>query len=710
MKSFYANNLTERSLHSAVAPWEFQPTEKITEQIKHDKEERQRWYQNPATRHQFYTLIEPANPNQRASKDNPAKYIHGVVADYDIGLSNERIDEAVVEMKFKPNWIERSLGGNARLVWNFPFPLLVESNEFAIFVLDKLQKWLSLGLLPMLDEPAFTDPNRLYCNGCEWRKAPLGPPIEKRLQAFFVDCGREYRFNPAETNIIPLDVIEKAVKEKYPAFVWPTEFAVDTQGPSFWIPESTSPLSAIIKPEGMFTFSGHATKPFYSWSDILGSEFVKQFSSESISNATKDIHWDSKRFWRKISGVYRSLDMTELQIYFEVECKMTNKPTKEGTSLIKQALSHIHNAGRIAGAAPFVFRPSGVIDFMGDKVLNTFRNNVMKPAEETSVWGPEGKFPWLSDHFDGLFNPQSQLKHFLAWFKHFYVSGINNVPAPGQCMFMVGGVCIGKTLTNRAIIGRAVGGFADASKLLVGEKSFTSMPLNFPMWCVDDETVSDSNQTQTIFAATIKKFVANQEFEHSKKFEVDVMTEWMGRIGVTLNSDYISSRALSTLDNSVLDKINVFRCADERKTPFPNRDTLAGIIARELPFFLRWLLDWKPEEAGIKPHSRFGYESFQEKSLLKQAEQSGKAAPFQELLVEVLHDYFTANPEQSEWRGTLTQLVRAIHSDPRNDSVFRSLRLDSAARYLDALHRAGALRVRCETGLHGSRLWIFPRL
>lgn len=706
---FYSENLTDRSMKSGVLPWHFQPTEKLTAQLRGDKTERQHWYRNPATRHYFYSVFEGANPNQRVSKDNPPRLMHGFAVDYDLRIPAERVKESIDAMKIKPTWTERSLGGNVRLVWLFNAPLPVETYDFAVFLLQRAIKWLNLDLLPGLDTPAFTDPARLLCNGCDWQVSLGGPVNEKQLQAFFVECGREFRFTPAEANIIPLDIIEKAIKERFPAFVWPVEFAADTQGPSFWIPESATPLSAIVKPDGMFTFSAHAAKPFYSWSEILGPEFVKQFSTESIANATKEIYWDGKRFWRKISGIYTSLDNPELQNYFKVQCRLSPKAGKDGLSLIDLAMDHIYNNNRVAGAAPFLFRSPGVVEFMGSKVLNTYRNNVMKPADELTSWGAEGKFPWLSQLLDALFEPQEQLKYFLAWFRGFYLSGLDSKPVPGQCVFMVGGVGTGKTLTNRAVVGRALGGFADASKFLVGEKSFNSMLFNFPLWCVDDETVSESSQAQVIFAAAIKKFVANQEFEHSKKFEVDVMTEWMGRMLVTLNSDYISSRSLSTLDNSVLDKINVFRCAEISKIQFPERPVIAATIENELPFLLRWMLEWNPETDGIKKH-RFGYASFQEKSLLRQAEQSGRAAPFKELLIEVLSGYFQANPEAKEWKGTLTQLVRTIHSDPRNDSVFRSLKLDSAARYMDALQRTGALGCRTENGLHDSRIWIFPRL
>src|SRR5687767_7286276 len=98
MKIFAAANLTERSL-VPVTPWEFKPTEELTAQIRHDKETRQEWYQNVRTRHQFYTLIESANPNQRVSReDNPPRLVHGIAADYDQPSTPEARKAAIARM------------------------------------------------------------------------------------------------------------------------------------------------------------------------------------------------------------------------------------------------------------------------------------------------------------------------------------------------------------------------------------------------------------------------------------------------------------------------------------------------------------------------------------------------------------------------------------------------------------------------------------
>lgn len=708
MKFFFVSNLTDRELKSGCAPWDFVLSETLTEQIRKDKQSRQEWYRNQATRHQFYTGIEPVNPNARPSKENEPKYLHAFCVDFDLPIPEARLQESLDAFKIKPAYVERSLGGNVRLVWTLAKPLVVDNFDFCVFVLQQAVKWLNLEFLPGLDEPAFTDPARLLCNGCNWRKVGEDIP-ETEAQSFYVRCGREYRHSPAESADIPLDIVENAIRAKFPDFNWPGEFVAESQGPTWWVPASVSPLSAIVKPGGMFTFSGNAEKPFYTWGDILGADFVREFSDKAISGATAGIFWDGKRFWRKISGIYVSLDSPELQNFFKVQCRMSAKPGKDGLSLIDKALDHIYNNGRISGAAPHLFRPPGVLEFQGRKVLNTYLHRIIAPADGPQVWGPEGNFPFLSAHLDNLFDPPEQRFAFLAWWKALYESAYYLRPMPGQNTFLMGGVGVGKTYTSRGLVGRSVGGFCDASSFLLGTESFNSHLLEMPIWACDDETMGESSQSHLIFQAMLKKTAANQSFSYNKKFEVGTMTEWMGRIIVTTNLDYVSSRALGSMDDNSMDKTNIFRCASVGKITFPNRHALHELAGKEIPFFLRWLLDFDPQTVGVRPDVRYGYKAHHEPTLLEQAQQGSKAAPFKELLFEALTDYFKQNPDAKVWRGSLTQLQRFIMFTGMNDSIMRTLRLEQTQRYLDIIQREGCIKCSVEPGPLNTRVWVFER-
>lgn len=563
MSFFHAANLVTKTL-SPSTPWDFKPTESLTAQIRFSKEDRQNWYQSSGTNHSFYTGLEGANSQLRVSKENPVRLIHAFVADYDITIPKERIDEVIKGMATKPQWIETSLGGHFRLVWVLEKPMLVDDTRFATFILQKAKEWLALDSLPGLDAPAFETATRLYCNGCEWRPVsdkPLPAPIS---QAFFVKCGRDFRFKAGDDEQVPLDVVEAALKEKYPNFLWENAFELETQGPTFWIPESASSQSAIVKAGGMFTFSAHAAKPFYSWTDLLGADFTKKFNDGAISKATEEIWWDSKRFWRKINGLYVSLDKTELMTYFKVTCRLSSKPGQNGITQVDAALDHIFNQQRITGAAPFVFQRPGLVVFGGERKLNIYSGKPVEPAAESQIWSEN--FPFMAYWLDNIFTTPTQLTHFLAWFKHYYTSACEWKPRPGQNIFLMGGAGIGKTLLNRQVIGVSVGGYVDASDYLIESAAFNAHLVKSPHWALDDDNPSNSIAAQARMQAMFKKTAANQQMIYSQKYEQSSMTEWMGRIGCTTNLDYVSSRIVGPLDNSSLDKTCLFRCHPSRKS------------------------------------------------------------------------------------------------------------------------------------------------
>ena len=588
---FAAPNLVGLSV-SPSEPWLFAATEKISAQVRSVKEDRQAWYQNTSTSHNFYSAIEGVNPNVRVSKENPPRFIHGFPADYDIKIPAERIVEAIAAMEVKPTWIEISLGGNFRLVWVLQQPIPVEDRDFCTAILQEAHDWLKLDLLPGLDRKAFEETSRLYCNGCDWKPTGFGPvPVEKS-QAFFVECGKRFRFKGGDDELVPLDLVEKAVKEKYSNFNWPSDFTLDSQGPSFWIPESVSPLSAIVKPGGMFTFAMHASKPFYSWSDLLGKEFSAKFQQDSIAQATFDAWWDGKKFWLKKAGYYVSLDRTELMSYLKVTCRLSAKATKGGISPLDAAIEHIYRHQSVHGAAPFIHVRPGLHIHEGLRKLNTWMGKPMEPAAGKQKWGPQGNFPMLSAYIGQLFSTEEQLAHMRAWQTHFFTGAVNYVPMPGPNTILMGQAGIGKTFLNRHVHGPLAGGFADASNYLVDGSQFNSELIGVPVWCLDDDSPSSSTAAQNRMQSMMKKTAANQQHMCNTKFEKSCMVDWCGRICCTTNLDFVSSRIIGPLDNTSLDKTALFRCNPRPTFVFPPRLEWARTVLVELPFYLRCSLDY----------------------------------------------------------------------------------------------------------------------
>lgn len=716
----YAETLTSRALQSGL-PWEFQPGP-IADEIRHDKLARQAWYRNPATRHCFYTGVEPANPTFRPTKDkgdNPARFIRALVADYDLRLERDMILAGVAKMADKkPSWLETSLGLKFRLIWLLESPIPCFSSDFAAAALRKLRKWLPLDRLPGLDEPAFVDPTRLYANGGVWEHLGNPPLPTVTVNGLIVEIGREFSFCGANSGpVIPLDVAYKLILEKFGPIAWPGEFTLNSQGPSFWVPGSTSPFSAIVKETGLFTFAAHAAQPFYPWRELLGADAVDKYTLQAMGESTTELYFDGERYFRKLpDGSYCAEKTEEIRSHLKIDRRLSSKKAPgEDASPVDLALQHVRNYNRVEGAAPFVFRVPGIIRINGGKVLNTYCGSALLPAGEPAVWAAEGNLPFLYTWLPRLFRTSEQLEFVVAWLSYAYRGAYERNPQPGHSLFLAGGTGVGKTLFAREVVGGLMGGFADAASLLAGSDNFNSDMFRVGVWCVDDETLAGDERGRRRFAAMIKKITANQSFRYNEKYRVASRVDWCGRAVVTLNLDETSSRTLVDTELSMMDKVALVRAADGNPDPkgkpypdfiFPTRPAIIEKLARELPYFARYLLDYSIP-TSLLGQTRYGVTPHHDRTLVERASQSSASAMFHELLVDWMRQHFEVSKGDT-WQGTTTQLLKAMLCDPAAAEIVRKYTPEQAGRLLASIKAQGLLRMRAETRA-GLRLWTLFR-
>lgn len=125
--------------------------------------------------------------------------------------------------------------------------------------------------------------------------------------------------------------------------------------------------------------------------------------------------------------------------------------------------------------------------------------------------------------------------------------------------------------------------------------------------------------------------------------------------------------------------------------------------------FCRWLLNWEPP-ACIPRDGRYGFAPYHESTIINQTHQTSKSAPLKEILIEELAAYFVAFPEATEWRGNVSQLYRMLQSNPLNDFILRSYKMELVNRYLELIEREGIVRCKTELGPNKTRVWSFERL
>lgn len=715
---YYASkNVGVQELAPCPEPWNYRFKSEITKQIRGSKQDRQAWATNPETDHNFYTGIEPLNPNLRVSDSNPAHRINVIAVDYDVTIPDSRIEEAVAAFKHKPSWVETSLGNHRRLHWVLELSALVSGNDFATFYLQGLREHFALDTLPGLDEPALTEPNRLYANGGVWKPTGFGPVSALACQAYYVKRSKTFRWATKDgSSNVPLDIAEAELRKRYPNFDWPSDFTEKSQGPSFWIPESQSPMSAVVHKNGLSTWSAHATMPFYSWTALLGKEFVEKYAEDSMAKATMDCWWDQRSFWRKKAATgdastYVATAEKEMTRHLTVSCKLSTKAKEGEPSQVETALNHIQEQQGIAGAAHFSLQRPGPMVYQGQRVLNLYRFKPLEPAVGVQKWGPQGDFPFLSALAEYLnrANPR-QLEHKLIELQRYWRGAYSWAPKLCHNIVEMGAPGCGKTFWSRYVVAPCVGGFVDASNHIVGGEDFNSYLMEYPHWALDDDVPSSSNFSalQKVQAA-FKKIAANADFVFRKKFHDSVMIQHFGQLWITANMNLASGRLIS-INRDSLYRTCLYQAPveDPITFPFPGFDEQARLTAVELPKFLRFVDDM-PKPDWIKDEPRYGIMPYHDSGLVTLLQDRSQSASFRDTLMEALVSWFREHSQAACWKGSVGSLVLILRNSPLADIAMRGKSQEHLAYDLERVQTDGLLKCDAAKDEHGILIWTFYR-
>jgi hypothetical protein len=207
----------------------------------------------------------------------------------------------------------------------------------------------------------------------------------------------------------------------------------------------------------------------------------------------------------------------------------------------------------------------------------------------------------------------------------------------------------------------------------------------------------------------VKRIVANPSIRCNGKFLKANTVAWQGRVFITLNTDAESIRMLPDMDLSLREKIMIFRTVESAQVQFMTQDKMEDMLARELPFFARYLFDFEIPPECISADPRFGVKNYLEASLLTTANQSSISGTFAEILEEFMRAYFTERePHADKWEGTALQLHKSILLDPTISEAMKPFNVQSVGRMLISLSAKKLFDISMSGG-EGSRIFTIRR-
>lgn len=584
------------------------------------KEEFNVWKQLPSTQHCFFNCCEGVTPSARVTQENNPKMLWGLVFEFD-----SDIDDAMVALipvngvaGLLPTWVLRSRFRNGRrLVWEFAEPIFIDHADLADRFIKLFVKEAKVeNILPGLDKTGLklTQYQEL---GKDWTKVAGSSPVATNLLSMLFFKAAAQKGLKSDGPDIPIEAVAAEVEARWPGR-WPGEFAVGVRGPLFWVDPFLDRVGAVVGDHGMICFSDRAGAAFKHWGEILGQDFVRNFYAAQIGQAVKDIFFDSNVYWSKLdNGIWATNKKEDLGD--DLQHQYSLKPAQ-----VKGALSIIRNTHRITAAFPFVHNKEVVITTNTGTFLNTNQRKLIKPAD---IDGPS---PWLDKFFGNCWDPnykQIQYDSFMAWFQRFYLSALEGRLESGHAIMIGGPTSTGKTLLNYHIVGNAVGGHADAANFILGKTIFNRECAESAYWAVDDDRGSSTWERRDEFSNCLKRLVANTRMAYHAKYKDEQTVDWRGRIGVTFNLDPKGLQILPDMDSSNEDKIMLFQFGDY----LPDFTNVEEVIARELPFYLRKVVNWKIPDY-IMGAPRFGVKSFHHPNLMQASRDAAPSGILAEML------------------------------------------------------------------------------
>jgi hypothetical protein len=661
------------------------------------KTEFREWSNSKATKHCFYSAVEAVDPTHRVTVDNPAYKMHGLIVDYDATSPQAAVDLIPENgaAGMLPRWVTRTYSNHRRVIWEFEEPILVDNEEIADRFIALLAKELKVrNVLPNADQASFKR-SQYFERGTDWQEIKGWNTIPKStLEYLFVKAATAKQLK-TDGPIIPLERVAEEVEARWPGR-WTGEFVEGARGPLFWIEDGIDRVGCQVGQFGMICYSERAGKSFLHWGEILGQDFVREFEAERIGAAAEGIWFDGQKYWRRSENeLWRARTKDDTIMWLKGQNVSASAQMKGMASDAEKVLLTAQELREVKAAAPIVHDSREVVVINGERYLNISAIKLMTPADKATP----ADFPWIHEFFTHIWAEpkQAQRDHFLAWLQHYYRSCHAGRPQQGQALIIAGLPSSGKTFLNHHILGKIMGGASDATDYLMGKTNFNKQDSEVALWAIDDTRGASSWENKASFSAAIKKHVANPQVRAEGKNQNAFTIPWKGRIVITCNTDEESLEIIPQLNATIKDKIMLFMWGEWQAKFLPNSGS-ESVVAAELPYFLRWLLDWKAPDYVINGgNPRYHVNPYWHPRMLLHAHDSSPSARLAELLDEWRAQFSSATSEaKADEAGcvwmTATKLRKELSADPSaRDALkeFNRNRMSAALEGLDENYVCG---------------------
>ena len=431
----------------------------------------------------------------------------------------------------------------------------------------------------------------------------------------------------------------------------------------------------------------------------------KQISSQDESGhhspVAVDLYFNEGRYYMKDNrGIFKGYSKDDMKGMLKMMNCCGSKAPKENLSDVDKALATACFNAACEYAGPLAGYPVGVRDFGGDRVLVTKGPKIIKAENKP--------FPVLEGILTQLFQSdyEPQLPYVFGWLKAAREMMHAQTAMPGQCLVLAGPRNSGKSLFQD-LVTQMLGGRAGLPyRYISGGTEFNRDLFEKEHLMIADQPPKRDIDSRRRFGSKIKDITVNHTQSLHAKHKDALELEPCWRLTVSLNSEEENLNMLPPLDDSIRDKIMLFKVAQttmpmESHTP-SGRKQFWKTLMDELPGFLWFVENYEIPEP--MRDDRFAVKAYHHPDIVEALSEMSPESQLDELIEAIIL------PASESWQGTLmdlqTQMLDDLTYKSRVDRLLRHP--GTLKKYMRRLHKDRPNRY-AHTKSHGKHLWTVNR-
>lgn len=333
--------------------------------------------------------------------------------------------------------------------------------------------------------------------------------------------------------------------------------------------------------------------------------------------------------------------------------------------------------------------------------MKTADGGTVLVTQAANIPEPKGTDPgWLGDVCAELMGGDADaLKRLFYWMRHAFVSLREHTFAPGQMLCLAGPAGCGKTFAQVAIAELLGGRYAKAFDWMMGKTGHNGELAGAETWVIDDDDSQTDAKSRRSFGNAVKRCTVSAALRIRKMHTEAVTLTTFRRIVLCVNDEPENLSILPVLDDSITDKLMLFRCHHSSRLG-PDRLENMAKLRKSLPGFAGYLMKLRiPDKLQ---DNRCGVLAWHDARLM---EALGDLSPENRLVNLIDQVIFPPGHTLVEWAGSAEQLEKELRQSSFAWAVEKLLSFSSACGvYLARLASRDAERFGWTT-VRGKKRW-----